>query len=179
MRLGIAVLMICFFSARCSNEKSKDVPLTQQTMEEKRVSEVTPQPASAGLPQDTVADAPQKSKSIFTLYAMSAQDSGVIRGAGKIIAISIKPTRVTSFSAIIPSLLKANCSDTVVGQSKVELLVDKVKDAPIYHPSVVIPPDDVCNDEIKVTLEVFGLDVELGNVLIADVVSENKPILVQ
>jgi hypothetical protein len=176
MKTEIALIVACFLAAGCSNENTKIEPSSRQVAQEQRPSlpTPTPTPAAPASPKETPAGEPVKTKSVFDLYSMPGEEAGTARSASKIIAISIKPTKVTSFTAILPSVLVARCKDSEVGSSKVELLVDKGTDGPKYQPSVVIPSSAICDGEIKVTLEVFGLEVELGDALIADVVSESK-----
>ncbi len=174
MKTEIALIVACFLAVGCSNENTKREPSSRQVAQEQRPSLPPPVPAPTS-PRETPAAEPVKTKSVFDLYSMPEEEAGTARSASKIIAVSIKPTKVTSFTAIIPSVLVARCKDSEVGSSKVELLVDKGVDGPKYQPSVVIPSNAICDGEIKVTLEVFGLEVELGDALIADVVSESKP----
>lgn len=180
------MLLIFSFAASCSDSKSaKPVPEEQPKVvkldESSPAPTVTPTPVPAptATPSPTPTSIPSvKIKSTFSLFTFSAQESGFARAAGKIVSVSIKPLKVTSSAGINGSLLTAKCGTEVIAQSKVFLLTNDRETGANYMPSIVIPPDVVCASEIAVTIAIYGFDVELGDVNVADVVSVGKASLI-
>ncbi len=112
-----------------------------------------------------------KIKSTFSLFTLPAAEAGLVRNAAKLISLEIKPLKVTSAAGLKGSFLSATCGSTVISKSKVILLTEAGERDHSFQPAIVVPADVVCPEEIKVSLDVYGFDVELGDVLVADVVS--------
>ncbi|HYX31606.1 MAG TPA: hypothetical protein VE954_00740 [Oligoflexus sp.] len=180
--LGIAVIFIS-----CSDSKSSKtdpivpevVPQAVAPQDETSGSNPVPTPTATPVPTGSDRSEPVKIKKTFSLFTLPAADAGLARSAAKVISLTIKPLKVTSFAGIKGSFLSANCGSSVITKSKVILLTDDDELAPTFHPAIVIPADVLCSEEIKVNLDVYGFDVELGDVLVADVVSVGKPAIIQ
>ncbi|HYX33683.1 MAG TPA: hypothetical protein VE954_11260 [Oligoflexus sp.] len=190
MKTSLVILVTIFFVSNCSSEKSsKPAPSDQP---EPNIAEVgtpvpsasptplpTPTPKASPVPNDSGNVTPAKTKSTFSLFTLTAQESNRVRSAGKIVSVSINPVKVTSLTALIPSLMTVYCSNEVIAQTKVELQEKDRENEPAYRPSVLIPADAACNTEMQVKLDVFGFEVELGDVIVADAVFVGKASLVQ
>ncbi|HEY9664407.1 MAG TPA: hypothetical protein V6C65_38675 [Allocoleopsis sp.] len=170
---------VCFLIvlAACSSE-SKDKPRVVETTmiattnanDGTLASESKPAPVSQPTSQPNV-----KIASVFSLYTMPFAEANLSRSSDRFVAISVKPTKVTSASGLSPSLMSVICNEKIITQTKTEFLKNDAAD-PLYQPSVIIPADATCDGDIKVVLEIRGFDVELGDVLVGNVVTATKAV---
>jgi len=172
--LGLTMLFVGCSDSKSSKPDPVDAPKVSQAVAPQNGtsgSNPSPTPTANPAPATTGSNEPVKIKSTFSLFALPAADASLVRNAAKVISLTIKPLKVTSSAGINGSFLFANCGSTVIAKSKVILLTERSGSESNFQPAIVIPSDVVCPEEIKVSLDIYGFDVELGDVLVADVVS--------
>ncbi|MDQ3231432.1 MAG: hypothetical protein M3Q07_06385 [Pseudobdellovibrionaceae bacterium] len=150
----------------CSNDKASQ---SDKPAVENSTSPIVNSPLAPPSAQTSPGTTSQVTvKTSYALYNLPAADANQARSSGILVSVSVKPIKVTSAVAILPSLLSVKCGDEVVAESKVEMTTSKATDL-LYQPSVTIPADKTCNGDMIVRFDVLGFDVELGNVMVADI----------
>ncbi len=180
--LSILVFLLALSCSSAKQDKAAaDDQVANQT-ETENTDKGTPVPSDplpvAIVPATQPATQPPI-KTAYSLYSIAKSEASQIRSSGKVVSVSIKPIKVTSALGLLPSIISAKCGETIIAQTKTELLTNSRNNEALYQPSIVIPSDFICDADINVSLVINGYQVELGDVIVADVVSVGKAVEVQ
>ncbi len=140
----------------------------QSTDPDKSISEgAGEKPAPPPSPNTEKPLTPKPLETPTTVWTLSLSDSTHPREHDKLIGVQIRPRLVTG-NLFRKPFLAAICEDKTLLEAPFAISPDSF--GTLLQPSLNLPKDRICPSEIKITVQLHGITVDIGDVIVSDVI---------